>query len=511
MSPRHVHPEDADRSANRPKPPDELFTELLRAARELLAIGNPLDAELIVSRMLGTWWGYRLPDSDVEELLGESLIDYAARLATPESVALLAGIAYLGTSRQSAKAESAALRLIEQGVARPSWAERVGAVKRGECYSSRDLYGDREEVVATFTYTGYGPHALVIVIDYNMGGLARDAWATTRVDELLDRCRGEAEASPLLEFTEIRPFQARALLERALRVADDSVNPPVSDGFASYHAFARARVHALPPGQHRPEPLHASDGWDQEARAMLAVEFLASDEAEVISDRSAAAHCADHIINYGCDHDYGRPLRVSPAKIETFLLDWVPRKVILTPQEQDAMPHVLAAWVRWASARTNLPDPGRAQTLDALWSHIGAFTESYRGPASYGLDATVVERLLPDGDLEALPRRAFAFPLLKGHHHGVDLETLDPADPADRRWLAQLEHDHTGECRADLHERVAELLWVGKPPELWSAAQRLLDHGYDRQQTLHRLMEVVAAYAEDMRTLRRKLDALPEG
>ena len=34
---------------------------MLRAARELLALRSPLDAELMVSEMLGTWWGQRAP------------------------------------------------------------------------------------------------------------------------------------------------------------------------------------------------------------------------------------------------------------------------------------------------------------------------------------------------------------------------------------------------------------------------------------------------------------------
>ncbi|HEY4701436.1 MAG TPA: hypothetical protein VIH64_06070, partial [Streptosporangiaceae bacterium] len=59
-------------------PPNALFDELLRAARELLAVRSPLDAELMVSELLGTWWGQRsdsAPGSDVERLVGEGLVD----------------------------------------------------------------------------------------------------------------------------------------------------------------------------------------------------------------------------------------------------------------------------------------------------------------------------------------------------------------------------------------------------------------------------------------------------
>ena len=38
------------------QPASPLFAEMLRAARELLAVRSPLDAELMVSELLGTWW-----------------------------------------------------------------------------------------------------------------------------------------------------------------------------------------------------------------------------------------------------------------------------------------------------------------------------------------------------------------------------------------------------------------------------------------------------------------------
>ncbi|MFB9839557.1 hypothetical protein ACFFNX_46190, partial [Actinoallomurus acaciae] len=112
----------------RAQPPEAVFEEMLRAARELLAVRSPLDAELIVSEMLGAWWGKRLVHDDVEELVGEALVDHAAKAGTPAALALLTGIAYLGTPRQAAKAERAALPLMEAGVARPGWAGRVGVV-----------------------------------------------------------------------------------------------------------------------------------------------------------------------------------------------------------------------------------------------------------------------------------------------------------------------------------------------------------------------------------------------
>ncbi|MEV0201428.1 hypothetical protein [Nonomuraea sp. NPDC050691] len=502
---------------------------MVQAARELLAVRSPLDAELMVSDMIGAWWGRRVRGGDVEQVLGEGLVDYAAKAGTPASLTLLICLAYLGTARQGAKAEGAALAMMESGVARPGWADRVGAVKPTGCYVSRDAYGDQDTVICTFAYRygdaepergdtpataagGQERHALVMVVDHNMSGMARDAWVSSQVDKLLEQARAEAAGNPMLVFGEIEPQQARALLESAMKATSEpKTPPPVSDSYSAYHAFARARLKALPPGRKRPAPLHIEAPYSRERRAMLAAEFLASDAAEHLSDPSAASRCADHIIEYGCEQDFSRPLRVSPTKCETFLLDWLPRKVMLSAAEQEAMPHVLAAWVRFAARRSGLPEQGLKATLDAVWEAIGKFPEAYRDPTSFGLDRPLLERLLPDGDLSALARRAFAFPFLQGFHNGIELDRLNPADEADRRAL--LEIDHVGamdEEHLAWHEEIATRLWEGDPPQLWEAAQRLLDLGHDRHDVLHVLIEIAERIGGDPDELAAALDDIAD-
>ena len=493
-------------------PPNALFAELLRAARELLAVRSPLDAELMVSELLGTWWGQRgggRRAATVEQLVGEGLVDYAGEQRSPAALALLSGIACLGTSRQAAKAERAALELIEAGVPRPGWAQHLGAVTPAECYVNPDELGDTDEVICVFSYAGEEPHALVSVVDYNADGMIKDGWVTSRVSKLLDHCReissqrgakgreGAQGSEARHAFRQVDAGQARHMLETALTVTDSVADPSVSDSFASYHAFIRARIRALPPYRGRSlsatgERRHA---WSRDRRAMLAAEFLASDEAEDLSDRGSASHCADRIIDYGCDKDFGRPLRMSPTKVETFLLGWLPRKVMLSFAEQDAMPHVLAAWVRWAGRRRGLSEAAITESLEAVFNSIGTFAQAYRDPAEFGLDYALVRRLLPDGDLEALPRRAFAFPVLEGWHSGSDLSILDPADPNDRRALLAADHATPAPGgvgrHIERHMGVADRLWRGDPPELWEAAQRLLDAGQDRHLVLHALMAVL--------------------
>ncbi|MEV3925361.1 hypothetical protein [Actinomadura coerulea] len=504
---------------------------MLQHARELLAVRSPLDAELIVSEILGSWWGQRVPDGDVEEVIGEALVGYASAAATPAALALLTGIAYMGTPRQAAKAERAALQLMSDGVARPGWADRVGMVEPEACFASRDVYGDQDSVICTYTYGGSERHALVILVDRNRAGvvqprgtsasaapagrptasgMVRDAWVSSRVDRLLDHCRREGRENPLMRFEELDPRDTKALLQSALDLTDETDAPPVNENFGSYHAFVRARVDILPPGGRLPQP----PVYGRDRRATIATRFLASDEAGELSDISAAIRCVDRIIDYGCAHDFGRPLRVSPLKCEMFLLDWLPRKVLLSPSEQEAVPHVLAAWVRWAGRRTGLPEEGIRATLDALWDATAKFSAAYRDPAAFGLDRGLVDRLLPDGDLEALPRRAFALPFLSGTHRPagrhdlVDLSELDPADPGDRRALLEFEHPGGHEDHLDAHVRLSAMLWDGEPPHLWDTAQSLLDVGYERHEILHKLIGVLDRCGDDPQALREALRVL---
>jgi len=516
-----VSPQSRRRSqAGGGAPPNALFRELLRAARELLAVRSPLDAELMVSELLGTWWPQRhhtAGGAGVEQVVGEGLVEYAAGQPSPAALALLSGVACLGTPRQAIAAEQAAIQMIDSGVRAPAWADHLGAVAPTECYVNSDEWGDQDEIICVFSYAGEEPHALVSVVDYNAEGMIRDGWVTSRVDKLLEHCQQAAAGKPADAFKQIDPPHARKVLQAALDATDAAEDPPVSESFASYHAFIRARVRALSPAAGRGP--RARRTWTKERRALIAAEFLASDEAEDLSDRQAASRCADRIIDFGCDQDSGRPLRMSPGKVQNFMLSWLPRRVMLSKADQDAMPHVLAAWVRWAGHKRGLTEGAIGQTLDTVFDSMSTFSRIYRDPAEFGLDEKLVARLLPDSDLEALPRRAFAFPVLEGKHGGVDLSKLDPANPADRRLLLAADHDtKTGSPSAagvgrhiDRHLAIADRLWRGSPPALWDAAQRLLDGGEDRHLVLHALMDVLDAAGDDEAALAAALRELATG
>ncbi|WP_344102677.1 hypothetical protein [Nocardiopsis rhodophaea] len=533
---------------------------MLRAARALLAMRHPLDAEIGVSEMLGSWWGLTIPGTpglDVERRLGEGLVAHARSSGTAAGLALLSGVAVLGTSRrQRVLAKKGIVELGRQNIARPPWASALGEARPVAAYVSGTRFGDTDDLICTFRYdTDPGPadeaaHALIAVIDHNSGGVLRDVWVTTKVERLLEHCRAEQADNPMATFEPLDLGHARALLENTVaktdqRLADSAAahaDPAAATGatgpsggsLAAHHALLRARLRVLPqPG----DDVLAEPVWRHDRRAMLAARFLASDEAAELSDSYAASRCVDHIIDYGCDRDAGRPLRVSPRKVEAFLLTWLPRRVVLLPSEQEAMPHVLAAWIRWAGPRSGLPEVAVGATLDALWESTASFTTAYRDPtASFGLNRKAIARLLPDRDLSALPRRMFAFPLLASDLLEESAGDFDPATPAGRRALLRLDHfgeydtpaGHRGkhETRADdwdtsdhanehaaseeeiaAHEHLAARLWNGEPPALWAAAQRLLDRGLGRPAVLRILLDALQQ-AEDDDALTAALDNL---
>lgn len=135
-------------------------------------------------------------------------------------------------------------------------------------------------------------------------------------------------------------------------------------------------------------------------------------------------------------------------------------------------------------------------------------------------------------------RRDFVAPRSSGEFNGIDLASLDPANPDERRILILAEHPDLAaaidagrsEIHIDgqtmspamhisMHEIVANQLWDEDPPEVWETAQRLIGAGYDRHEILHMLASVASAgvYAalvearpHDLNKTRAALKALPE-
>ena len=110
-------------------------------------------------------------------------------------------------------------------------------------------------------------------------------------------------------------------------------------------------------------------------------QFLASDEAEEVSDRHSPSRCTDLIIGFGCDQDSGRPERMSPAKVQNFMLGWLPRKVLLSrrrPERDAARGRRLDPW----TAGTPAAEAGHRQMHDTLFDSMATFSRITAIPPS---------------------------------------------------------------------------------------------------------------------------------
>ena len=261
-------------------------------------------------------------------------------------------------------------------------------------------------------------------------------------------------------------------------------------------------------------------------RDAIVAEFLASPHAAGLPEE-AAQYGARLLVDFGADYDAGRTLRVSPAKIAGFLLDWVPAKVILDDADRDALPHVVTAWVRWAGERTGLDPAAVAQLVDVARDCGEDFREAYEE----GADASPIRQFLHGLDTgggladaqDALDRRMFAMPYFGTRIGEDDYPRLDPGDPDERRLLIEGEHPEYHAVLTDpgfdgeidgvnprlhiaIHEVVANQLWEDDPAEAWRAAKRLRDAGVDRHDILHQLGSVVAAHLHGALTNRQAVD-----
>jgi len=100
------------------------------------------------------------------------------------------------------------------------------------------------------------------------------------------------------------------------------------------------------------------------------------------------------------------------------------------------MPHVLAAWVRWAGRRRR-PSGRRSPNRSRRCSNsMGAFAQR-TGTGRVRLDYALVRRLLPDGRPGGAAQASVRVPGLEAWHSGSDLSILDPADPNDRPRAAR--------------------------------------------------------------------------
>jgi hypothetical protein len=149
-----------------------------------------------------------------------------------------------------------------------------------------------------------GAHTLGVYVDYNLGGIAKDAFVVpATIEEVLGRLRESDEAEPV-EYREISVAEAAARWREAFEMTDMTFEAPATEELFYLRALVLARLSVMPVTDH--VPAHGEVGEDE--RELLLDEFLESEETLGL---------------WGVNGDQGHHVEHLALQATTFSLDYV--------------------------------------------------------------------------------------------------------------------------------------------------------------------------------------------
>jgi hypothetical protein len=366
--------------------PPSVVELILAGTRDITRVPTALDAEVLVSTLVGGGYAAFEPDR------GPALAELVSAL------------------REAASGPVAAV-LTATPTDEVPWGVALGTVRPTGAWAYGDRYGDQTGYLATFAYAdeehGGPEHAIVFLVDHTVG-LITDLVVIAPASALLDQIRA-ADGDEMTWHASLDLSAVRAAADAYLRATDLADELPGAESFAGNRYLAGERLALLPTPSTVDRPESDED---------LVKEFLESPEARLsgiaraTGDKREAVGYALGLCTGFATARGGDPLRWSPRAVEAFLLEWVHGRAVLDPQDAGALPDVLAAWVSWAGRRVGLPEPAVAETLDRLDALRPEFV-----------------RLVATGEKQSPAVRATAQLVAEG---------VDLADPAAvEAWLAE--------------------------------------------------------------------------
>ena len=377
---------DAARRAGAPPGPDSVARRIVREAQELT---SPLDAELWASHLLGVLWDqrYTLPleeaaSPDYSLILGEPLIEAAAKLGGEGARTALSIISAVDDGELGMRAGELAEQLeLGSGDGGPSWLGEVGDAKiTGAAVMREDVFDDACTVFLEARHASGETHAVGVLIDNNLGVMAKDILLADSIDRVAEVMRKHPRRDGELTLERITPGVAAGRIDAAIALTEMTLEPPVADDYARLRGLALLRVDEV---SHF-EPVPERDEMPSEERDVLRDEFLASPEGRDFAPDGDDAWAASLAINFCADYVDGRPLRWSPVVVELFMANWIPRKVLADKGLFERVPAVLDAWVRFAGRKAGTPEWAVTATREAIPRWRAAMVERGSDPAAGG-------------------------------------------------------------------------------------------------------------------------------
>ncbi len=373
-----------------------LASSLVNVWREGIERGTTLDAEHAASTILGIIRSIRSQPGGLEpwRALCEALPAELVSMRDPDADGLLAAMSILSPDAELALRCADAIGEMSSAALVPSGFAHAQLV---ESHVAGDVFGDQSMVVAMFEHAGEPVHALVLLFDHCLqgtAGLVKDAWITPEHDRILATWNEQTGSDELaVPPRRIDARELALLLARGLDAFELYSNPPVSEDVGPLHALLRARLRELPQVDvTEPHP-------DDAEREQLARRFLDSDFAAML-DREVADEIVGQMLYYVADYADGKLVRWSPNVLGSCLMDWFPRKVLLTGGQRTVqqVPDIVRAWVRFAAAERGLPEHALAHMLEFIDEVIvHKFADAFASDAAVGPAKAMLRGLFADG------------------------------------------------------------------------------------------------------------------
>ncbi|MEZ5184946.1 MAG: hypothetical protein R2720_04305 [Candidatus Nanopelagicales bacterium] len=381
--------------------PPDLASAIARALEPTLVERTPLQAELLLSHVLGTVWAG---------------VDFDRPTGVEEFVAQVASSAPAGSSGQTPleSLASAALAVVADradGSAptvlgpMPRWTPLLDTVELVDAIASIDIYGDQTNYVMLFGYRDggrvLGRHVVIAMVDHNLH-LLKDAFVLEGVG--LEQL-GEiyAEEPDLYVHSEPDLAWMAGAITRAMDLTDMTLDvvDMLGEQTADTWYLLRDRVRrCLPEPAPAPEP-HPQNERDKDRRAFLRAkvtkDFLATEIDGQLPDLQTVDLLSQLFIDYACDYGRGHPDAWSPIAVELFLVDFAPRKVVWQADDIPWVVPTLKVFVEWAQKRRYLVVRGRRETQAAIDQFSGDFVFRALGGAEPSPARGFMEDMLAAG------------------------------------------------------------------------------------------------------------------
>jgi hypothetical protein len=380
---------------------------MLRDARRITGLADPLQAEVWASRWLGqAWLNAPMGEREPEHQLCMELCGRACTTPSPHGLAAVAALARV-TPAADIKMLTGTIDILAEtqplppwhAVAKPGWTPTAA-------WRAVDVW-DSERVLLV-DYDGPHPHTLMAQI-YQTGGLlvgklailepgAASRWEQLRADEEVPMPIAEQPVADVLGD-----------LATALHTTDITWPRNDNDDFVDNRALTWSRCR-----DHLSIDWHEPVGLPDSERSRLIGEFTASTGRGDEVTRSLAGLFLD----YGEGYIRSGPLCWSPGEVMLFLTDWLPRKAILDAEQRQALPDTLRQWLAFALTQRGTDPRWITPVVEAVDTHLSEFRDAFDDHAAWGpakeIAAALAERGVDLTDQQAVEEAI----------HGLNAERL---------------------------------------------------------------------------------------